>query len=136
VEPTKPQGPPNRLICDVCGDITVKGHTSFGCRLVAWCEKVFGCYFKNNSRIITMKDLMIEQLMMMLVNFNQRTMRWDGIRMSFYQQMHPEDKIVNSKEGILRVNAWVPCREEFEKLSDEKLIEVYNSIHRKYCAQY
>jgi len=83
-----------------------------------------------------MRNLVMTQLLKMLANFNQRTMRWDSIRMSFYQQMHPEDTVVNSKKGIIRVNAWVPCKEDFEKLSDEELLEVYNRIHRKFCAQY
>ncbi len=41
--PPEPIMPPNRLVCDHCGDITETGkHTFFMCRFVGWLQKVFG----------------------------------------------------------------------------------------------
>ncbi|MFA6204432.1 MAG: hypothetical protein WC710_14735 [Gallionella sp.] len=44
-----PMPPPNRQICDTCGDITTTGHTGWICRLVAWVNRLRGSARKNGA---------------------------------------------------------------------------------------
>jgi hypothetical protein len=84
-----PSPPPERLICDACGDITASGHTNWICRFFGWLDRKSGqgkraCQYSCDKAVIGENDNLVlvykRQLSMETVTFIREHLNKQGVR--------------------------------------------------------